>query len=218
MSSDHSTTTQPAYVQHHFANATQQMESAKLGMWIFLLTEILLFGGLFCAYAVYRSWYPEMFINAHKQLNVWLGATNTIVLITSSLTMALAIWNMQHGRKGLTIMNLWITLILAGTFLVIKYFEYAHKFHLGQLPGKYYTFQGIEGTNPHVFFSVYFLMTGLHGFHVMVGMGVILWMILRTRRNNFSTEYYTPLELTGLYWHLVDIIWIFLFPLLYLIA
>ena len=189
----HTAKAQPAFVQHHFATANQQKESAKLGMWIFLLTEILLFGGLFCAYAVYRSWYPEMFINAHKHLNVWLGAINTAVLITSSLTMALSIRSMQLGRKTATIVNLLFTLALAGTFLLIKYFEYAHKFHLGQLPGKYYTYQGIEGTNPHVFFSVYFLMTGLHGFHVMVGMGVITWMIIRTRRNQFSSEYYTPL-------------------------
>lgn len=208
----------PSHVQHHFADAEQQMESAKLGMWIFLLTEILLFGGLFCAYAVYRSWYPETFVNAHKELNVWLGATNTIVLITSSVTMALAIRSMQLGKKSLTLINLWMTLGLAMTFLVIKYFEYAHKFHVGQLPGKYYFFEGIDGTNPHVFFSVYFLMTGLHGFHVLVGMGVITWMIFRTRRNEFSSEYYTPIEMTGLYWHLVDLIWIFLFPLLYLIA
>jgi len=208
----------PAHVQHHFADADQQMDSAKLGMWIFLLTEVLLFGGLFCAYAVYRAWYPETFVNAHKELNVWLGATNTVVLITSSLTMALAIRSMQLGKKDLTLMHLWLTLGLAGTFLVIKYFEYAHKFHVGQLPGKYYFFEGIEGTNPHVFFSVYFLMTGLHGFHVLVGMGVITWMILRTRKNEFSSAYYTPIEMTGLYWHLVDLIWIFLFPLLYLIS
>ena len=110
------------------------------------------------------------------------------------------------------------TLLLAGVFLVIKYFEYEHKIHLGQLPGKFYTFEGIQGSNPHVFFSVYFLMTGLHAFHVIGGIGLIAWMMRRTRRGDFSPEYYTPLELTGLYWHLVDLIWIFLFPLLYLIG
>lgn len=209
---------QSTHLQHHFADSEQQMESARLGMWVFLLTEILLFGGLFCFYAIYRSWYPDMFFNAHKHLNVVMGATNTIVLITSSLTMALAIRSMQLGRRKETMYNLIATLSLAAVFLVIKYFEYEHKIHLGQLPGKFYTYKGIEGTNPHVFFSVYFLMTGLHGLHVIGGMGVITWMIRRTRRGDFSADYYTPLELTGLYWHLVDLIWIFLFPLLYLIG
>lgn len=208
----------PKHLQHHFADSEQQMESARLGMWIFLVTEILLFGGLFCFYAIYRAWYPDMFVNAHQHLDVIMGGTNTVVLITSSVTMALAIRSAQLGRNRATFYQLLITLVLAGMFLVIKYFEYEHKFHLGQLPGKFYTFDGIEGTNPHVFFSVYFLMTGLHGIHVIGGMGVITWMISRTRRGHFSPEYYTPLELTGLYWHLVDLIWIFLFPLLYLIG
>jgi cytochrome c oxidase subunit 3 len=208
----------PTHLQHHFADSEQQQESARLGMWVFLLTEILLFGGLFCFYAIYRAWYPEMFFNAHKYLNVVMGATNTVVLITSSLTMALAIRSMQLGRQKEAMYNLIATLSLAAVFLVIKYFEYEHKIHLGQLPGKYYTFEGIKGTNPHVFFSVYFLMTGLHGIHVIGGMGIIAWMIRRTRRGDFSSQYYTPLELTGLYWHLVDLIWIFLFPLLYLIG
>ena len=214
---DHSEN-RPAYLQHHFSDTTQQAESAKLGMWVFLLTEILLFGGLFAAYSIFRSWNPEMFYNAHKYLDVTLGSINTAVLITSSVTMALAVRSMQLGKKQQTLALLWGTLILASVFLVIKYFEYSHKFHLGQLPGKYYTFIGVEGNNPHIFFSIYFIMTGLHGFHVMGGMIVIIWMIIKTSRNKFSPEYYTPLELTGLYWHLVDLIWIYLFPLLYLIG
>ena len=217
MSTDHAAAVD-ANVQHHFVDAAQQQDSARLGMWIFLLTEILLFGGLFCFYAVYRAWYPEMFINAHKHLNVVLGTINTVVLITSSVTMALAIREMQLGRKLGTLAYLYSTLFLAGTFLVIKYFEYAHKFHLGQLPGKYYTYTGIEGTNPHVFFSAYFMMTGLHGVHVIAGMCAIGWMIYRTTRNHFSAAYYTPIEMAGLYWHLVDLVWIFLFPLLYLVG
>ncbi|PWB73663.1 cytochrome C oxidase subunit III [candidate division GN15 bacterium] len=207
----------PGFLAHHFTDVEQQRESAKLGMWIFLLTEILLFGGLFCAYAIYRSWYPDMFHNAHKALDLTLGTTNTIVLITSSLTMALAIRSMQLGRKNLTMVHLVLTLALASTFLVIKYFEYAHKFHLGQLPGKFYTYQGIEGTNPHIFFTMYFAMTGLHGIHVIAGMSVIGWMLYRTAKGHFSAAYYTPIEMTGLYWHLVDLVWIFLFPLFYLI-
>lgn len=208
----------PKWMQHHFHDAEQQSESSKLGMWIFLLTEILFFGGLFCAYAVYNAWYPETFVNAHKQLDWVLGGINTLVLITSSVTMALAIRSMQLGRKGATLANLWATLSFAGIFLVIKYFEYAHKFHEGQLPGKYYTFEGIEGSNPHIFFSIYFMMTGVHGIHVIAGMAVISWLIYRTTKNHFSPDYYSPIEMTGLYWHLVDLVWIFLFPLLYLIG
>jgi cytochrome c oxidase subunit 3 len=196
----------------------QQRESAKLGMWLFLLTEVLLFGGLFCAYAIYRAWHPEMFSNAHKLLNVWLGATNTVVLITSSVTMALSIRSLQLNQKKQAIWYIYTTIALAGVFLVIKYFEYSHKFHLGQLPGKFYTYQGLEGTNPHVFFSVYFMMTGLHGFHVLCGIGAMIWLLRRIKANEFNSGYYTPVEMTGLYWHLVDLIWIFLFPLFYLIG
>jgi cytochrome c oxidase subunit III len=208
----------PKHLLHHFSTSQQQAESAKLGMWVFLLTEILLFGGLFLAYTVYRSWHPDMFYNAHLFLDRELGSLNTVVLILSSLTMALAIRSMQLGNRKRTIRMLVFTLALAAVFLVVKYFEYSHKIDLGQLPGKLYTFQGIEGDNPHVFFSVYFLMTGLHGIHVVAGMLTIGWVLWRTVRNDFSSEYYTPIEMTGLYWHLVDLVWIFLFPLFYLIG
>lgn len=211
-------TPHPAHLQHHFTDAEQQRESAKLGMWIFLLTEILLFGGLFVAYGIFRAWNPEMFFNAHKALDVTLGTINTVVLITSSLTMALSIHAMQLNRRSQTVMFLFLTLIFAGVFLVIKYFEYSHKIELGQLPGKFYTFTGIAGSNPHIFFSVYFSMTGLHGVHVIFGMFAITWVLIKTLKNRFSAEYYTPIEMVGLYWHLVDMIWIFLFPLLYLIG
>lgn len=212
------TATGAGHVQHHFTDAEQQRESAKLGMWLFLLTEVLLFGGLFVAYGVFRAWYPEMFFNAHKQLDVLMGTVNTIVLITSSLTMALAIRSMQVDNKKMTRLYLVLTLLFAFTFLVIKYFEYSHKIELGQLPGMFYTFQGVEGHNPHIFFSIYFAMTGLHGIHVLIGMIVITWVFIRTGKGHFSSEYYTPIEMAGLYWHLVDLIWIFLFPLLYLIG
>ena len=197
---------------------TQQYESAKLGMWIFILTELLLFGGLFVAYTIFRVLNPDMFYNAHKQLDLALGTTNTIILITSSLTMALAVRSSQLNLRNRSILFLTSTIFLACLFLVIKYFEYSHKFHLGQLPGKYYTFTGVAGTNPHIFFSIYFAMTGLHAIHIIVGIVIIAVMLLKTYRNNFSGEYYTPLELTGLYWHLVDLIWIYLFPLFYLIG
>src|SRR3990172_1025055 len=195
----------PAYLAHHFSDMEQQKASAKLGMWIFLLTEILLFGGLFCAYAVFRSWNPQMFLNAHKHLNVILGTVNTAVLISSSLTMALAIRSLQVDKKRPAIIFLLLTLAFAATFLVIKYFEYAHKIHLGQLPGKFYTYTGIEGTNPHIFFSIYFAMTGLHGLHILVGMIVISWILVNTVKDKYSSEYYTPVENAGLYWHLVDL-------------
>jgi cytochrome c oxidase subunit 3 len=208
----------PAHLAHHFSDAYQQRESAKLGVWLFLLTEILLFGGLFVAYAVYRSWNPDMFHNAHLALNIKLGTLNTVVLICSSVTVALAIRAMQLGRKNQTVWLLLTTILLAAVFLVVKYFEYSHKFHLGQLPGKYYTYTGIEGNNPHVFFSVYFLMTGLHGIHVIAGITFISWILRNTVKGRYSPAYYTPIEMAGLYWHLVDMIWIFLFPLFYLIG
>lgn len=170
----------PTHLHHHFSEPVQQAEAAKLGTWLFLLTEILLFGGLFCAYAVFRAWYPEMFWEAHKQLDVTLGSINTVVLISSSVTMALAIRSMQVGKQKQTLWFLFFTLLFAATFLVIKYFEYSHKIHLGQLPGHFYTFTGLEGNNPHVFFSIYFAMTGLHGFHVLGGMGLIIWMMTKT--------------------------------------
>jgi cytochrome c oxidase subunit III len=205
-------------LQHHFSDVEQQKDSAKMGMWLFLATEILLFGGLFCAYAIYRAWHPEMFLNAHRFLDVKMGMINTFVLITSSLTMALSIRSLQIDKKKHAVWYLVATLVFACVFLIIKYFEYSHKFHLGQLPGKYYTFTGIEGTNPHIFFSIYFTMTGLHGIHIIIGILVIARMLYRTITNHFSSEYYTPVEMTGLYWHLVDLIWIYLFPLLYLIG
>lgn len=208
----------PHYLQHHFSDAIQQRDSSKLGMWVFLVTEVLFFGGLFVAYAVYRAWNPEIFHNAHKALDWRLGTLNTFVLITSSLTVALAIRALQLSKSKAALGYLWATFLLAGTFMVVKYFEYAHKFHVGQLPGKFYTYTGIEGTNPHLFFSIYFVMTGLHGLHVLIGMGVILWMITRVARGHFNSEYYTPVEVTGLYWHLVDLVWIYLFPLLYLVG
>jgi len=212
------THTSTPFFQHHFADAGQQHEAAKLGMWVFLLTEVLFFGGLFCAYSIYRAWNPDMFHNAHQALDWRLGGLNTLVLITSSVTMALAIRSFQLDRRGAGIRLLAMTLLLAGVFVVVKYFEYSHKIHVGQLPGKFYHYTGIEGANPHIFFTVYFAMTGLHGLHVLIGMGVIFWLIVRAGRGHFGPHYYSPVEVTGLYWHLVDMIWIFLFPLFYLIG
>ena len=212
------TPTHPDYVQHHFVDAEQQRDSARLGMWIFLLTEVLTFGGLFTAYAIFRAWFPDMFYNAHLALDVQAGTFNTVVLITSSVTIALAIRSLQLNKIKQSQWYMIATLLLAATFLVVKYFEYSHKFHVGQLPGTFYTFEGIEGTNPHIFFGIYFAMTGLHGVHVLIGMGVITWMLVNIRKGKYSAEYYTPVEMTGLFWHLVDLVWIYLFPLFYLIG
>lgn len=205
------------HVQHHFVDSDQQFESAKMGMWVFLVTEILFFGGLFLAYIAYRAWYPELYVMASEELNTFWGAVNTAVLIGSSLTVAMAIRSAQLNQiKGL-IYNLYITIGLAFTFMVIKYFEYTHKFHLGIFPGEYYTYEGIEHEKANIFFSIYYMMTGMHGIHVLIGIGLMIWLVVKAKRGVFNSNYYTPVEITGLYWHLVDIIWIFLFPLLYLI-
>lgn len=188
-----------------------------MGMWIFLATEILFFGGLFAAYIIYRVWYPELFTMASEELNTLWGGVNTLVLIGSSLTVAMAIKSAQLNQKKNIAINLGITITLAFIFMVIKYFEWEHKFHLGIYPGKFYTFEGIGHPKANIFFSLYYLMTGLHGIHVLIGIGLMIWLLRRSLRGDFDSEYYTPVEITGLYWHLVDIIWIFLFPLFYLI-
>jgi cytochrome c oxidase subunit 3 len=207
------------HVAHHFDNADQQFESNRMGVWLFLVTEILFFGGLFCAFAVFRSWYYPAFLEAHHHLDKVLGATNTLVLITSSLTMALAVRSAQTNNKKATTILLLITLACAATFMVIKYFEYAHKFHDGLLPGKYFTAEGFQtGKDAGLFFAVYFMLTGVHGTHVLVGMGLITWILIRNQKGQFSQRYYSPVENVGLYWHLVDLVWIFLFPLLYLVS
>lgn len=203
---------------HHFASADDEFEAAKQGMWIFLVTEVLMFGGLFVAYGIFRGMYPEMFHEAHHHLAVKMGAINTVVLITSSLTMVLAVTSTQRGRRDQAILYLIFTFILASCFLVVKYFEYSHKFHDGLLPGGF--FSNHELTNPKtpLFFSLYFMMTGLHGIHVLIGMGIIAWILKRTIKGEFSPHYYTPVELVGFYWHFVDLVWIYLFPLLYLVG
>jgi len=202
----------------HFATPYQQVESSKLGMWLFLATEILLFGGLFTAYSVYAYAHPGVFKEAHRYLDVTLGMTNTIVLLFSSLTVVLAIHAAQKDKIKWVVFNLGLTIVCAAAFLVVKYFEYAHKFHAGLLPGRYFTNATISNPDQaHIFFGIYFLMTGLHGIHVVIGIGLLTWILLRAIKGDFGSQYYLPIEISGLYWHLVDVIWIFLFPLLYLI-
>ncbi len=205
------------HVAHHFDKADTQFDAGRMGIWLFLVTEILFFGGMFCAFFIYRAWYYDSFVEAHHHLNKWMGALNTLFLITSSLTMALAVRAAQRTKTGETVKMLAVTFLLAGCFLVVKYFEYTHKIHEGLLPGMHYT--APAGTaHPGTFFAVYFIMTGIHGLHVVIGMGLILWILLRSAKGEFSSRYYAPVEGVGLYWHLVDLIWIYLFPLLYLIG
>lgn len=215
----------PKWLAHHFDTPAQQFDAAKIGMWAFLVQELLFFSGLFVAYGVYRSWYPEMFRAASHQLDKIMGATNTIVLLFSSFTAAMAVRSSQLGKQKATTRFLLITIGCACVFLVIKYFEYQHKFHAGLLPGRFF--------HPHVahlvanspplppntgsFFSIYFMMTGVHGVHVVVGIGVLIWILIRNLRGDFSKEFFTPVDIVALYWHLVDLVWIYLFPLLYLI-
>lgn len=209
------------FLQHHYNTAAQQASAAKLGMWIFLATEILMFSGLFLAYFIIRMFYPEMVLLAHEELSKTAGGINTVVLLTSSFTMALGVRAAQVGDQKALVRNLVLTILFAITFMVVKYFEYKSKFDHGLLPGKYYTahLHGYEHIPdvPHAFFGIYFCMTGLHGIHVLVGIGVIGWVLLRARKGHFGPAYYTPVENVGLYWHIVDLVWIFLFPLLYLV-
>ena len=210
------------YLAHHFHTKDQQDAAIKFGMWLFLVQEILFFGGLFMAYIAMRFLYPQTFEDAYLYLNIPMGATNTVVLLLSSLTMALAVRCAQvNDQKGL-LRNLIITIVCACGFMVIKYFEYSHKIHEGLTPGKFYSFQELGAVEaitdaPQLFFSVYFVMTGTHGLHVVIGIGFLVWLLLRARRGDFNSDNFAPVENVGLYWHLVDLIWIFLFPLLYLV-
>ncbi len=206
------------HVAHHFDSADTQFDAGRMGIWLFLVTEVLLFGGLFCAFAIFRSWYFDSFVEAHHHLDKVMGGINTVVLISSSLTMALAVRSAQQSKKELTAILLAITLACAFAFLCIKYVEYSHKFHEGLLPGKYFSAEGFHTKHPGVFFAIYFMMTGIHGVHVVIGMCLITWILRRTMRGEFSSRYYAPVEGVGLYWHLVDLIWIYLFPLLYLVG
>ena len=276
--------TDPWRLAHHFATPQQQFESGKLGIWLFLATEILLFSGLFCAYGVYRANHPDIFAYAHLYLSRELGALNTIVLIFSSFTMAAAVRAAQVGQRRILIALLAVTLACGGVFLGVKAIEYQHKWREGLFPGRGYHPQepphgavvteadaqakaaqpvpsvpptntttefrpeksaiapaavgqrglsdkwltrksahpdgdwvGPEPNNVQLFFGVYFAMTGLHGLHVIAGMAAIGWVLKRAWRGEFGPKYFSPVDFTGLYWHVVDLVWIFLFPLLYLI-
>jgi cytochrome c oxidase subunit 3 len=195
----------------------QQLEASTLGMWIFLVTEVMFFGGLFLAYMIYRIKFPQAWSEGSLELDIRLGGFNTVVLIGSSLTMAFAVRAAQTGWKKGTIWYLVGTMALGVTFLVVKFFEYKHKYDTHHIPGPNFLFEGPYANQVEIFMALYFAMTGLHALHMVIGFGilsVILWM---ASKNRFSPEWYTPVEMSGLYWHFVDIVWIFLFPLLYLV-
>lgn len=190
----------------HAPSAAEALDTAKLGIWTFLATEVLLFGGLFTAYVVYRLKYPAMFHAGHLHLDRALGALNTVILITSSLTVALGIAAIRNGRRRALERFLFLTIALAFGFLVVKYFEWSAKFAHGLYP------------STDIFFSLYFVMTGLHGFHVLGGMAVLGGILALSRKGRFTAERHAPVEVAGLYWHFVDLVWIYLFPLFYLIG
>jgi cytochrome c oxidase subunit 3 len=203
---------------HQFDDLAQQRETATLGMWMFLATEVLFFGGLFTTYLVYRIWYPDAFVAASHELLIWAGTTNTAVLITSSLTMALAVHAAQTGERRQLVMFLVVTMVLGASFLGIKAFEYYTEFVEHHVPGFGFTFEAPYAQHAQLFFSLYFLMTGLHALHMIIGLGIMSVMVWLSLNGTITTEYYNPVEIAGLYWHFVDIVWIFLFPLLYLIG
>lgn len=204
---------------HHFDNMEQQREAGSIGMWVFLVQEIMFFGGLFLAYSIFRAKFPEAFAAASNHLDIRLGAVNTVVLICSSLTMALAVYYAQVGKRRPQVWFLTVTLLFGATFLVIKGFEYAEKFRDNLFPGASFHWEGHGDPNQvQMFFWIYFAMTGLHALHMIIGIIIIAYLIFQARRGRYTPEYHSPVEISGLYWHFVDIVWIFLFPLLYLLG
>ncbi len=234
---DHAHAHHPA-LQHHFDTMAQQREAATLGMWVFLLTEVLFFGGLFIAYTLYRMWYYEAFALASKSIEIVPGLINTVVLIGSSLTMALAVRAAQTNQRKATVNWLIGTIVLGSVFLGIKVDEYELKFEHLHVPGAHFDFfhhsdeigvpldppaSGLTMTRDdlqrttQIFFSLYFTMTGLHALHMIVGIGLMLVITWMAHKGRFDSSYYAPVEMAGLYWHFVDLVWIYLFPLLYLV-
>ena len=204
---------------HQFDDIEQQREAGTLGMWAFLITEILFFGGMFMAYVLYRTKFPESFAAASAHLNWRLGAANTAVLIISSLTMALAVYYSQTGDRKKLMLFLVLTMILGVTFLGVKAYEYYTKWVDHLIPGFGFDWHG-HGDPQHVqmFYFIYFMMTGIHALHMIIGLGIMTVILIMSKRGRFTPEYHSPVEISGLYWHFVDIVWIFLFPLLYLLG
>ena len=219
--------------RHHFETEEQQREAGSFGMWLFLLTEIMFFGGMFFAYLLYRNWYYPAFAAASNQLSVPLGAFNTAVLISSGFCMALGVWASEVKKKGFLVLMLILTTFFGLVFLGVKAIEYHEKYEKHHIPGA--NFSVAEFVNPaaygikeeplapdmaektQIFFFLYFAMTGMHALHMVIGIGLLAWLLLRAQRGDFTNGYVAPIENFGLYWHFVDIVWLFLFPLLYLI-
>jgi len=205
-------------LQHQFDTLEQQKESSTFGMWLFLVTEIMFFGGLFCAYLIYRRKALAGFAEASHELDITLGTFNTAVLILSSLTMALGVWAAQVGKRKMLVGFLVATMVLGSVFLGVKYVEYSHKFHENHVPGPHFIWDGDHPNQAEQFYSIYFAMTGLHALHMIAGILVLGGLLWPSWKGKYGPEYFNPIEVTGLYWHFVDIVWIFLFPLLYLIG
>jgi cytochrome c oxidase subunit 3 len=229
----------PAYQRHHFETIEQQFDATNFAMWLFLLTEVMFFGGLFTAYLIMRNWYYPAFVEASHQLNIGWGTANTGVLILSSFTMAMGVWNAEMKRKGGLVLCLVLTFILGLCFLGIKSIEYHEKWEKHHIPGLHYSVSSFvnPASDPEVFaeyhdkplapdmaaktemyFFLYFAMTGMHALHMIIGICLLGYLIVRANAGDYTTGHVTYIENFGLYWHFVDVIWIFLFPLLYLIS
>ena len=222
--------------RHHFETEEQQREAGSFGMWLFLLTEIMFFGGMFFAYLLYRNWYYDAFVAASNTLVIGWGALNTVILISSGFCMALGVWAAEVRNQRFLIIMLWLTTFFGVAFLGVKAVEYTAKFKDHHVPGASFNIKefvnppanakGVVSEKPlppdmaqktQVYFFLYFAMTGMHAVHMIIGIGVLFWLIARARRGEFTAGYVAPIENFGLYWHFVDIVWLFLFPLLYLI-
>jgi cytochrome c oxidase subunit 3 len=208
------------HLKHHFATADQQLDSATLGMWTFLITEVLFFGGMFTAYVIYRSLYHNAFAATSQVMNVPLGGLNTAVLICSSLSMALAVRAAQLGIRKTQITTLILTMFFGVVFLGVKAYEYHEKYVEHLIPGPNFAFPEAPQYfhNAQILFFLYFAMTGMHAVHMIIGLGLLTFLLINAYKNKYGPKYYTPVEMIGLYWHFVDVVWIFLFPLLYLIG
>ncbi len=230
----------PPYLRHHFESVDQQTDASNFAMWLFLLTEVMFFGGLFTVYMIYRNWYYPAFSAASHQLDVMLGGINTVILITSSFTMALAVWCAETRKKSGLVAMLVVTFLLGVVFLGIKGHEYKEKWDKHHFPGASYSVQAFvnPASDPlqvnaqgkplaplapdmaartEMYFCLYFAMTGMHALHMLIGMGILIFMIFRARAGAYTEGHSAYVNYFGLYWHFVDIVWLFLFPLLYLI-
>ncbi len=207
-----------ASLGHQFATLDQQHHTNVLGMWVFLITEIMLFGNLFTGYTAYRLLYPGMFADASRHMDFALGSINTLVLLTSSLTMALAVRSAQVGSRRWLVLMLALTIVLGLVFLGIKGLEYYDHYQKHEVPGISFSYSGPYAQQAPIFFLFYFIMTGIHAIHLTIGVGLVTIFLIRSLRGRFGPLNYWPVEVMGLYWHFVDIVWVFLFPLLYLIS